>query len=122
MLWQAEPNAGAMLPVTFGFSIDLTLARQAAARYKTSLEALHTVALRMASTPELAEVLDSLAEASLQLLPAGAVHISVPEINIWLGENGETTGYYDVYHYIDMCREHYAKVGIGADFVDTLFR
>jgi 2,4'-dihydroxyacetophenone dioxygenase len=41
---------------------------------------------------------------------------------IWLGDNGETTGYYDVHDYIDMCRAHYDKVGIGAAFVETLFR
>lgn len=41
---------------------------------------------------------------------------------IWLDENGESNGYFDVHDYIKLCREHYEKVGIGADYVDTLFR
>ncbi|MFC7048754.1 2,4'-dihydroxyacetophenone dioxygenase family protein [Emcibacter nanhaiensis] len=41
---------------------------------------------------------------------------------IWLDENGEAAGYFDVHDYIAMAKEHYDKVGIGADFVDTLFR
>jgi 2,4'-dihydroxyacetophenone dioxygenase len=41
---------------------------------------------------------------------------------IWLDENGEANGYYDVHNYIAMCREHYEKVGMGAGYVDTLFR
>jgi hypothetical protein len=28
----------------------------------------------------------------------------------------------DVFDYIDLCREHYERVGIGADYVDGLFR
>ncbi|KQU91757.1 2,4-dihydroxyacetophenone dioxygenase [Variovorax sp. Root318D1] len=41
---------------------------------------------------------------------------------IWLDENGGSTGHFDVHDYIQMCREHYEKVGIGAAYVDTLFR
>lgn len=41
---------------------------------------------------------------------------------IWLDEEGEPEGYFDVHSYIAMCREHFAKNGIGADYVDTLFR
>lgn len=41
---------------------------------------------------------------------------------IWLDENGEHSGYFDVHHYIAMAREHYTKVGIGAGYVDKLFR
>ena len=41
---------------------------------------------------------------------------------IWLDENGEHCGYFDVHHYIAMCREHYEKIGLGADYVKTLFR
>jgi len=41
---------------------------------------------------------------------------------IWLGEDGETTGYYDVHNYIEMCRAHYASNGIGAEYVDQLIR
>ena len=41
---------------------------------------------------------------------------------IWLDENGEAEGTFDVYDYIDLCKEHYEKVGIGADYVESLFR
>jgi 2,4'-dihydroxyacetophenone dioxygenase len=41
---------------------------------------------------------------------------------IWLDENGETNGFFDVHNYIAMCREHYEKIGLGAGYVDTLFR
>ncbi|WP_405623665.1 hypothetical protein [Streptomyces sp. NBC_00076] len=41
---------------------------------------------------------------------------------IWLDENGETVGYFDVHDYIELCRNHYEKVGIGADYVNSLFR
>jgi 2,4'-dihydroxyacetophenone dioxygenase len=41
---------------------------------------------------------------------------------IWLDEHGETTGYFDVHSYIEMCRNHYEKVGLGAAAVDKLFR
>jgi 2,4'-dihydroxyacetophenone dioxygenase len=41
---------------------------------------------------------------------------------IWLDEAGEQNGFFDVHHYIALCREHYEKVGLGASFVNTLFR
>jgi 2,4'-dihydroxyacetophenone dioxygenase len=41
---------------------------------------------------------------------------------IWLDEKGESSGYFDVHHYIAMCREHYAGTDLGAGYVDTLFR
>jgi 2,4'-dihydroxyacetophenone dioxygenase len=41
---------------------------------------------------------------------------------IWLDENGEAEGTFDVYDYIELCKEHYEKVGIGADYVESLFR
>jgi 2,4'-dihydroxyacetophenone dioxygenase len=41
---------------------------------------------------------------------------------IWLDDNGEPNGFFDVHNYITLCREHYEKVGLGASFVDTLFR
>ncbi|MES1939213.1 cupin 2 protein [Salinisphaera sp. T5B8] len=41
---------------------------------------------------------------------------------IWLDEQGESDGYFDVHDYIALCREHYDRVGIGADHIDTLFR
>jgi 2,4'-dihydroxyacetophenone dioxygenase len=41
---------------------------------------------------------------------------------IWLDEDGEPEGYFDVHNYIQLCRDHYEAVGLGADLVDTLFR
>ena len=41
---------------------------------------------------------------------------------IWLDEKGGSVGHFDVHDYIKLCRDHYEKVGIGAGYVDTLFR
>jgi 2,4'-dihydroxyacetophenone dioxygenase len=41
---------------------------------------------------------------------------------IWLDQQGKSVGHFDVHDYIALCRDHYAKVGIGAAYVDTLFR
>lgn len=41
---------------------------------------------------------------------------------VWLDEDGEPDGFFDVHNYIAMCREHYEKVGLGAAYVDKLFR
>ena len=35
---------------------------------------------------------------------------------------GKPLGYEDVFTKIDMCREHYTKVGLGADYVDQFIR
>jgi hypothetical protein len=37
-------------------------------------------------------------------------------------ENGEPTGTFDVFDYIKLCQQHYDKVGLGADYVQKLFR
>ena len=41
---------------------------------------------------------------------------------MWLDENGDSTGHFDVHDYIAMCKAHYDKVGLGADMIETLFR
>ncbi|MNL72320.1 hypothetical protein D3C87_1976140 [compost metagenome] len=41
---------------------------------------------------------------------------------IWLDETGESNGYFDVHQYLEMCRDHYDKVGIGRAFIDNLIR
>jgi 2,4'-dihydroxyacetophenone dioxygenase len=41
---------------------------------------------------------------------------------IYLDADGETIGYEDVFSKIDMCRAHYASVGLGADYVDQFVR
>lgn len=50
------------------------------------------------------------------------VHFNVTGPLIWLDERGEPNGTFDAYDYIALCKEHYDKVGIGADYVDTLIR
>jgi hypothetical protein len=37
---------------------------------------------------------------------------------IWLDENGQPTGYFDVFDYITLCKEHYEKAGIGASYIE----
>jgi 2,4'-dihydroxyacetophenone dioxygenase len=41
---------------------------------------------------------------------------------IWLDENGEANGTFDVFDYIALVRDHYEKNGIGADYIDQLMR
>lgn len=57
--------------------IERNLYHRIADQYRSSLEALHTVSLNMSSTLELDEVLRLLAESTLQLIPAAAVHIYI---------------------------------------------
>lgn len=41
---------------------------------------------------------------------------------VWLDENGDSTGHFDVHDYLALCRDHYDKVGLGADYIDSLIR
>lgn len=41
---------------------------------------------------------------------------------IYLNEQNKQIGYEDVFTKIDMCRAHYEKVGLGADYVDQFIR
>ena len=50
------------------------------------------------------------------------VHFNVMGPLIWLDDNGEPNGTFDVFDYIALCKEHYEKIGIGADYVEKLFR
>lgn len=50
------------------------------------------------------------------------VHFNVKGPLIWLDEQGNSTGHFDVHDYIALARAHYEKVGLGAGYVDTLFR
>ena len=68
--------------------------------------------------------------------PPGETHtLTVPEdvpemitfFNIsgcmyYVDEEGRHTGFEDVFTKIDMCRAHYAAVGLGADYVDQFIR
>lgn len=41
---------------------------------------------------------------------------------IWLDENGQSNGHFDVFDYIALCKAHYAKIGLGEGYVEALFR
>ena len=41
---------------------------------------------------------------------------------IYLDAAGQQTGYEDVFTKIEMCRGHYAEVGLGMDYVDQFIR
>jgi len=41
---------------------------------------------------------------------------------IWLDENGEPEGHFDVHDYIALAKAHYEEVGLGAAAVEKLFR
>lgn len=41
---------------------------------------------------------------------------------IWLDENGESTGHFDVYDYLRNAREHYEKVGLDQKLIDDIIR
>ena len=37
-------------------------------------------------------------------------------------QNGDAEDFFDVHDYIDLCKEHYEKVGLGAGMIDALLR
>jgi 2,4'-dihydroxyacetophenone dioxygenase len=41
---------------------------------------------------------------------------------IWLDEDGQPNGTFDVFDYIALARKHYEEVGLGADLIDGLMR
>ena len=41
---------------------------------------------------------------------------------VYLDEQGQQTGYEDVFTKIEMCRKHYEAVGLGGDYVDQFIR
>jgi hypothetical protein len=41
---------------------------------------------------------------------------------IYVDEQGRTSAYEDVWTKIEMCRAHYASVGLGADYVERFVR
>ena len=75
-------------------------------------------------------------EGSFVYEPPGEIHtLTVPEdcaemitffnisgAMIYVDEAGNTTGYEDVWTKIEMCRRHYAAVGLGETFVDRFVR
>ena len=75
-------------------------------------------------------------EGSFVYEPPGEIHTLVvpddcPEMitffnisgaMIYLDEHGNQVGYEDVFTKIEMCRTHYDRVGLGADYVDRFLR
>jgi len=43
-------------------------------------------------------------------------------VMIYVDPDGAVLGYEDVFTKINLCRAHYEKVGLGADFVDQFIR
>jgi 2,4'-dihydroxyacetophenone dioxygenase len=41
---------------------------------------------------------------------------------MWLDEEGNTTGCFDVNDYVELCKTHYEKSGLGAAEITKLFR
>lgn len=41
---------------------------------------------------------------------------------IWLDEKGSGQGHFDVHDYLKLVRDHYKKVGLGAEVIDKLIR
>ncbi|NVN87792.1 MAG: 2,4'-dihydroxyacetophenone dioxygenase family protein [Rhodopseudomonas sp.] len=41
---------------------------------------------------------------------------------LYVDDKGDITGYADVFQRIELCRAHYIKVGLGADFVNQFIR
>ena len=41
---------------------------------------------------------------------------------IWLDENGDDAGHFDVFDYIELCKAHYDAVGLGVEYLETLIR
>jgi quercetin dioxygenase-like cupin family protein len=49
-------------------------------------------------------------------------YFQVNGLMLYVDPWGKTIGYEDVFTKIEMCRKHYAAVGLGADFVDQFIR
>ena len=50
------------------------------------------------------------------------VHFNVTGPLIWLDDNGEPEGHFDVHDYIAISKAHYEEVGLGADYIEGLYR
>ncbi|MBB3084976.1 2,4'-dihydroxyacetophenone dioxygenase family protein [Geodermatophilus sabuli] len=50
------------------------------------------------------------------------VHFNVTGPLIWLDEDGQPNGTFDAYDYLELAREHYERVGLGAEAVERLLR
>jgi quercetin dioxygenase-like cupin family protein len=55
-------------------------------------------------------------------VPEMITHFHVWGAMVYVDPWGKQVGYEDVFTKIDMCREHYIKVGLGADYVNQFIR
>lgn len=49
-------------------------------------------------------------------------HFIVKGPPIWLEEDGNPIGHFDVFNYIDLGKKHYESVGLDPKFIDDLIR
>jgi 2,4'-dihydroxyacetophenone dioxygenase len=75
-------------------------------------------------------------EGSFVYEPPGEIHTLVVDDDVeemitlfhvcgtllYMDENGKTVGYDDVHTKLDLCRKHFEKVGLGADYVRQFIR
>ena len=52
----------------------------------------------------------------------GIQDFQVNGVMVYVDPYGKVMGYEDIFTKIDMCRKHYAEVGLGEDYVDQFIR
>lgn len=55
-------------------------------------------------------------------VPEMVTFFNITGCMVYMDEEHRQVGYEDVFTKIDMCRKHYADVGLGADYVDQFIR
>jgi 2,4'-dihydroxyacetophenone dioxygenase len=59
---------------------------------------------------------------TLVMLEASKVHFNVTGPLVYLDEDGQVESMFDVFDYIKLVKDHYAKNGIGTEYIDKLIR
>ena len=54
--------------------------------------------------------------------PEMITHFNILGAMVYLDDQGNTTGYEDVFTKIEICRRHYTAVGLGKEYVDQFIR
>jgi hypothetical protein len=54
--------------------------------------------------------------------PEMITHFNIQGAMVYLDDQGNTTGYEDVFTKIEMCRSYYASIGLGADYINQFVR
>jgi 2,4'-dihydroxyacetophenone dioxygenase len=63
-------------------------------------------------------VVDDAADGATEMI----TFFNISGAMVYVDEQGQATGYEDVFTKIEMCRRHYEAVGLGAGFVDQYVR